>query len=383
MINLTDIPTIPIYNQPMEICLSSVYHVSRYYGGNEHYLHHLALGLHKHHQLTYLTAFANPSRKTYPLCILPVHECLNKPLPHPSWISPPPLATCNLFHASGSGLPLLQAASWLKRNRPKVPRILTFQAVSNPENVLFKQAAKVESFLISQVFTHLITTSPHVFNVMKQQYPHLTHTFVPLFISDAFKKVISKNNKVYSSIRKQASIIICFAGVLDKHHEYKGLSDALHALLKLPAAYHLVVIGEGNHKSGFINMAHVLNLTKRVHFLGSIPHQHLPAYFREADVFILPSTSASEGFGMVAIEAMSQQTPVITTTAIGTADWFKSKNTVSLVPPHQPDLLAKAIQNTIKKPNAQKLANAFKFSQSLNFDQMLTNTMKVYENAIS
>jgi glycosyltransferase involved in cell wall biosynthesis len=53
-----------------------------------------------------------------------------------------------------------------------------------------------------------------------------------------------------------------------------------------------------------------LNLTKNVRFLGAVPQENLPAFFKNAALFVYPSHY--EGFGMPVLEAMSQGTPVIT-----------------------------------------------------------------------
>jgi glycosyltransferase involved in cell wall biosynthesis len=368
----------------MEICLSSVYHASSYYGGNEHYLHHLALGLQEQSKkFTYLTAFAGTSGNAYKLTVLPVPMLCGKPFLSPSWLSAKPLRTCHLFHASGSGLPVIEAALWLKYNRPHIPRILTFQAASRPSQSIMQGAAALEALSISHAFTHLITTTPYYYERMQRQYPHLHHHFIPLFISPAFERLNLNGHDVFQHLHENHKKIILFAGKLDKHHYYKGLPVLIQALTHLPDSVHLVICGDGNVKADFQKQATTLKLVSRVHFIGAIPHAKMPAYFFNADIFVLPSTSISEGFGMVAIEAMSQKTPVITTTTIGSASWFKAEQVAILVPPNKPDILAKAIRETLDHRDSEKIDKAYGFSRTLNRINMISNTLKVYEKAVS
>lgn len=50
-------------------------------------------------------------------------------------------------------------------------------------------------------------------------------------------------------------------------------------------------------------------MANRVHFLGSVNNSILQAYYRACDVFVMPS--AGEGFGIVYLEAMSHEKPVV------------------------------------------------------------------------
>ncbi|MFN7141864.1 MAG: glycosyltransferase, partial [Limisphaerales bacterium] len=55
-----------------------------------------------------------------------------------------------------------------------------------------------------------------------------------------------------------------------------------------------------------------LGLTGKVHFIGFVPDEDMPDYYRAADVFVL--SSRYEPFGMTAIEAMASGTPTVVTT---------------------------------------------------------------------
>ena len=52
-----------------------------------------------------------------------------------------------------------------------------------------------------------------------------------------------------------------------------------------------------------------LGLADRVRFVPPQPHERLPAYYRAADVCLVPSRS--ESFGLVALEAAACGTPVV------------------------------------------------------------------------
>jgi L-malate glycosyltransferase len=70
---------------------------------------------------------------------------------------------------------------------------------------------------------------------------------------------------------------------------------------------HLLLIGEGPELARAFNMARDQGLTERVHALGRM--ESPAGFIARADVLLLPS--ASESFGLVALEALACATPVV------------------------------------------------------------------------
>lgn len=91
--------------------------------------------------------------------------------------------------------------------------------------------------------------------------------------------------------------------------ERMGIDLLLRAVARVPGV-ELVLGGEGPHRPKFEALAKELGV--RARFLGFVPDEDLPALYRAADLFVLP-TRALEGFGFVAIEAMASGTPAMGT----------------------------------------------------------------------
>lgn len=79
------------------------------------------------------------------------------------------------------------------------------------------------------------------------------------------------------------------------------------ALPSLPAHSLLAIMGSGNLEVSLRELAHSLGIAERVRFLGQIPKGR--QFFRAFDVFAL--SSDHEPFGMVLIEAMAAEVPVL------------------------------------------------------------------------
>lgn len=92
---------------------------------------------------------------------------------------------------------------------------------------------------------------------------------------------------------------------------YKGLDVLIDAMSRCPGT--LVLVGDGPLEPALRQRVAQHGMQHRVRFLGRVPDQELPACYRAADVFVLPSVAFTETFGVVQVEAMASGVPVIST----------------------------------------------------------------------
>lgn len=112
------------------------------------------------------------------------------------------------------------------------------------------------------------------------------------------------------------------------------------ALHRVKHSSRLIILGDGPLRDGLETLAHALNLSGAVDFVGFQPNP-LP-YFRHADCFVL--SSSSEGFGNVLVEAMGCGTPVISTDCPhGPAEILEKGRYGTLVRPTDPTALSVAM----------------------------------------
>ncbi|MDR2452158.1 MAG: glycosyltransferase [Candidatus Accumulibacter sp.] len=81
------------------------------------------------------------------------------------------------------------------------------------------------------------------------------------------------------------------------------------ALPRLPEGSLLAILGSGRMEAALKSLAHELNVEESVRFLGQIPGAR--RYFKAFDLFAL--SSDHEPFGMVLLEAMAADVPVLAT----------------------------------------------------------------------
>lgn len=98
-------------------------------------------------------------------------------------------------------------------------------------------------------------------------------------------------------------------------HPIKGLVILVDAWAMVrPPGWRLVIAGpdEGGHRAEIETVVRERGLSSDVELVGEVGAEAKAAWFRGADLFILPSHS--ESFGIVVVEAMSYGLPVVTTT---------------------------------------------------------------------
>lgn len=136
----------------------------------------------------------------------------------------------------------------------------------------------------------------------------------------------------------------------------KGIDTVLEALPTIADSapdVHYVIAGTGPDQSRLKSMVERLGLQSRVHFVGYVDHDQLPAYYSAADVFVMPARNNPpdvEGFGIVFLEANACGTPVIGARSGGITDAIQDGETGFLVPPDDPSALATSAITLLTNP---------------------------------
>jgi glycosyltransferase involved in cell wall biosynthesis len=157
------------------------------------------------------------------------------------------------------------------------------------------------------------------------------------------------------SVRQQWGIpedapVVLFCAKLQP---WKRPQDILQAFAKanVPGTY-LLFAGDGSLRRELEAEAEALNVLDRVRFLGFVNQSQLPAVYRCADLFVLPSEY--EPFGLVVNEAMLCRCPVVVSDRIGARyDLIREGETGLVYSCGNVDALAAILQNVL--PNRVRL----------------------------
>ncbi len=165
---------------------------------------------------------------------------------------------------------------------------------------------------------------------------------------------------------------------------YKGVDVLIDATRGLEAV--VFVVGEGPQRAALVDRAAAAGVGDRCRFLGEVSNEELAALYRACDVFVLPSVTRQEAFGVVQIEAMMRGKPVVSTElGTGTA-WVNQHNETGLVvPARNARALHDALAALLKDPerrNALGAAGARRARSVFAVDRMAAAVLSLYRTVL-
>lgn len=233
--------------------------------------------------------------------------------------------------------PVGEVAQWLfGRGRPCV---LSYQSDVVRQRRLLRLYRPAMQRVLASV-DRILVSSPNYLESSStlQPYRHKC-TVVPLGIDQ--RPFLEVDGQRVQALRERygPGPLLLFTGVL---RYYKGLSYLLEAMPSVRGT--LLVVGEGPMGDEWRAQAEALGLGARVVFVGAASDDDLPAYYRAADLFVLPASERSEAYGLVLVEALTSGLPAVTTElGSGTSYVNRHGETGLVVPPRDAPALARAI----------------------------------------
>ena len=112
--------------------------------------------------------------------------------------------------------------------------------------------------------------------------------------------------------------ILLFVGRIVKEKNLSFLFDVLENVQKKLPKTALLFVGGGPYLDELKLISEQRKLSKSVAFAGYIPSADLPYFYRQAQVFVFPSKTETQG--LVTVEAMLSGLPVVAIGELGTVD---------------------------------------------------------------
>ena len=263
----------------------------------------------------------------------------------------------DIVHAHGNGF--FSLLGYQVARLKGVPYVATFHTELTQYTHYFLQGRVVKPKMMERILKVLGNLCDHVFTPSVKMKDALIGygvkkpiTVVPNFIH----LTVFKEAKSTGYLRKRFSIpqdspIILTVGRMGIEKNFIFLLKAFEKLTQTDKTAHLVLIGHGVEQEAFMELAEKLHLSGRVHFTGKIEGKDMPQMYKEADIFVFPSKTETQG--MVVLEAAAAGLPIIVGTDkayVGMVDDQEN----GFVLPYTYDAFVEGMLSLIENPELRK-----------------------------
>ena len=139
--------------------------------------------------------------------------------------------------------------------------------------------------------------------------------------------------------------------------EKKGFADLVAAAARSDLAEQVTIVGDGPLRAELEAQVERLGLRDRVQLVGALPHDEVRALMDQADLLAMPCVVAADGdrdsMPVVVKEALAMEIPVVATDEVGLPEVVR-EGWGRLVPPHDPEALAGAIDELLALPPEER-----------------------------
>jgi glycosyltransferase involved in cell wall biosynthesis len=165
---------------------------------------------------------------------------------------------------------------------------------------------------------------------------------------------------------------------------YKGFELLISSMEYVNKNIDLVIVGNGPLYDELLDLIVLKELSKRVKIITNVDDFQLVDYYKNTDIFCLPSVSRAEAFGVVLLEAMSYCLPLITFNIQGSGVVYVNQCGVIVNNMKSKDLSESINDIVSDKKNLVVLSRESKdrFLNNFTANRMISETYKLYNQLI-
>jgi glycosyltransferase involved in cell wall biosynthesis/peptidoglycan/xylan/chitin deacetylase (PgdA/CDA1 family) len=235
----------------------------------------------------------------------------------------------------------------------KTPTILTYHAGSMIKG---KRPVDILIYIYENIFLYKLYKSVDAIVSVSQKFERSRYGNLFAYKTQLIPPGVDTKRYTFTPL-PDGTKIVTFVGRVELSSKWKGISFLLRAMSlvikNIPDAK-LEIIGGGDAVRYYQKQIDALGIAESVRMLGYQTDQDLIDAYRRSSVVVLPSTSEAESFGTVLIEAMASGRPVIGSNIGGIVFVIDHQKNGLLVPPKNPEALAKAIKIILENDEMKK-----------------------------
>ena len=324
----------------------------------------------------------------YPAFELPIHNKFPVTIPVSNFIDKllPPLKL-DVIHAHHPFL-LGQTAA-RKAEELHLPLVFTFHTryrdyshyVSLNQDVV-KEVIDLWLGVYMQQGQHIVVPSESIRKLLADLYGvHERVTVLPTGI-DLRPYQIETNRAQFRRQKGWGSDrVLISVGRLAKEKNWHTLLDAAAEVMRTQPDIRLVILGEGEERTNLEKQAQQLGIADRVALPGAIPFADIPHHLFAADLFCFASVTETQG--LVTLEAMAADLPVVAVDASGTSDVI-THEVEGLLTENNASALAQAIIRVLQDDSLREVLRTAAQTKAQSYDirRQAERLTAVYEQAI-
>ncbi len=261
---------------------------------------------------------------------------------------------CDIIH-SHSPPPLSSFFTVRAAKRKKVPHVLTYHCdleIPVPLGSLIVQLYENTLGAYTVRKSDRIITTTTTYGATSRAVWHRDSHIIPNAVdADRFHPSNKPGNVRKKLGIKEDDKMVLYVGRLVFH---KGLDYLIESAKYLGDDVKYVIGGTGDFRPELENLVKRFELEGRIIFPGRIPNKELPKYYAATDIFVLPSISRLEAFGIVALEAMASEVPVVVSDIPGVREVIVEGEHGLLAEPMNPRDIAGKIRTILNHPELAK-----------------------------
>jgi glycosyltransferase involved in cell wall biosynthesis len=217
-------------------------------------------------------------------------------------------------------------------------------------------ANHISASLADMVVTNTLDFAEHS-PFLRRYLDKVVEIAPPIELAPVSNRKIDEFRKKYGILPDQRVIGMAARLATEKGVEY--LVEALPRVLQRHPQARVLFAGQQEGVLGEEKYAQKLApciqaLGDHWKFLGILSPEEWSAFFRVAEVTVLPSINSTESFGMVQVEAMTCGTPVVASDLPGVRQPVRRTGMGLLVKPQDAQLLAMALIEVLDRPQAYR-----------------------------
>ena len=124
------------------------------------------------------------------------------------------------------------------------------------------------------------------------------------------------------------------------------------------AKLRLIIVGDGEQRRELESLAQQLEIQDVTQFIGAVPHDRVPDYLNQMDIYVAASRLDSESFGVAVLEASACGLPVVVSDAGGLPEVVRDGVTGYIAPKENVAATAEAIVKLVENKSDRHFGTA-------------------------